>query len=345
MQPKISVCILAYNRAKFLPPLLQSIFAQEYDDFDVVVCEDRSPERKQIGEVVRKFSSRYPDRIHYYENPTNLGFDGNLRNVFARATGDYCFIMGNDDLLCDNALAITASAIDRYPNVGVLLRSYAWFDKSPDKLSQIVKYFPRERFFPAGATTVATFYRRVGAISGIVIHRTQALKYDTPVYDGTLFYQMHMAANVLLDMNGVYVPETLVLCRNSEPPDFGNSPNEKGKYVPGSFTLEARLRMTQGILQIAKDVERDRGVRIYKRILRDVGNYSYPILAHQSRQPVAVFGRYYISLARMGLWANPLFHLYFFALLAFGSERMNRLISIARNKIGHTPLIGRLSRA
>lgn len=343
MNPRISVCILAYNRAKFLSPLLESVMSQKYDNFDVVICEDSSPERESIRAVVRKFDQERPGLIHYYENESNLGFDGNLRNLFNKATGDYCLIMGNDDLLCLDALSVAASAISRYDNIGVLLRSYAWFDRSPQDLNQTVRYFRDEMFFPAGLDTVTIFYRRVGALAGIVIQRAEALKYSTDQFDGTLFYQMYLVANILLDMNGVYVPQTLALCRNSEPPDFGNSPSEKGRFVPGSYSLQARLNMTKGVLDIARYVEQSRGVPIYKPILRDIGNYSYSILAHHSHQPLRVFARYYYNLAKMGFWANPLFHLYFLALLIFGSKRIDRFIRYARNRLGHTPLMGNLS--
>ena len=342
MKPKISVCIPAYNRARFLPPLLESILSQEYENFEVVVCEDCSPEREAIRSEVRRLDRARPGIIRYYENERNLGYDGNLRNLFDKSSGDYCLIMGNDDLMCRGALGIVASAIGRYDNVGVLIRSYAWFDRSPLELSQTVRYFPDERFFPAGPETVIAFYRRVGAISGIVIHRAEALKYRTDQFDGTLFYQMHLAANILIDMNGVYLPETLVLCRSSEAPDFGNSVAERGKFTPGSYSPSARVYMTKSVLHIAESVERSRKVAIYRRILSDIGNYSYPILAHHAHQPAGIFCRYYIQLAGLGLWSSPLFHFYFLVLLVLGKERANKMIASMRRRLRYTPAMGGL---
>ena len=39
---RFSVCIPAYNRAKYLGTLLDSILSQEFQDFEVVICEDNS---------------------------------------------------------------------------------------------------------------------------------------------------------------------------------------------------------------------------------------------------------------------------------------------------------------
>ena len=55
-----SVCIPAYNRAHHLNALLDSIFAQDFHDFEVVICEDLSREREQIASIVHEYQSRYP---------------------------------------------------------------------------------------------------------------------------------------------------------------------------------------------------------------------------------------------------------------------------------------------
>jgi len=127
-EPFITVCIPAYNRASVLPELLDSVLEQRFEDFDVLICEDASPERAQIGAIVQRYSDRYPGRLHYHENEKNLGFDGNLRRLIELARGRYCLFMGNDDLMCPDALQVVSGAISRYPKIGVFLRSFAAFD-------------------------------------------------------------------------------------------------------------------------------------------------------------------------------------------------------------------------
>src|SRR5579871_3018042 len=119
-----SVCIPAYNRAHHLTPLLESIFAQNFRDFEVVICEDMSRERSEIAAIARDFQLRYPGMLRYFENPQNLGYDGNIRNLVEKAAGQFCFFMGNDDIMCVDALENAASVIRRHPNVGIVLKSY-----------------------------------------------------------------------------------------------------------------------------------------------------------------------------------------------------------------------------
>jgi GT2 family glycosyltransferase len=130
---RLSVCIPAFNRPRELRELLDSIAAQDYPHFDVVISEDASPERAAIRAVVDAYQPALGGRIRYFENPENLGYDANFRQLIRRATGDFCFIMGNDDLVAPGALATVAGAIRRTPEAGVVLRSYAYFRDRPER--------------------------------------------------------------------------------------------------------------------------------------------------------------------------------------------------------------------
>jgi len=78
---KLSVCIPAYNRKEFMVPLLDSILMQDYEDLDVVICEDKSPQRDEIKNIVQTYiieKKINPNKIKYFENKYNLGYDKNL---------------------------------------------------------------------------------------------------------------------------------------------------------------------------------------------------------------------------------------------------------------------------
>ena len=343
MPPRISVCIPAYNRPEQLGPLLTSIFEQGFDDFEIVVCEDGSPARAWIRDIVRSYDARHPGRTQYFENQTNLGYDGNIRELFHRAQGDYVFLMGNDDLMAEGALSKVASALDRYANVGVILRSYATFRESPDEIHQVHRYFESERFFPAGPAAATTFFRRVVVVSGLVMHRKCAISFDTDGFDGTLLYQVYLAANILLEMDGVFLPDILALYRLGATPDFGNSMAEQGRYTPGQQTAASSFNFIRGFLDIARHIDRSRRVSIYRQVLNDTGNYAYPLLAIQARQqPVLKFLAYVYQLEKLGLWRNMLFQGYAVCLVVLGHSRMDRLIGWLKTKIGHTPVVGRV---
>lgn len=337
---KISVCIPAYNRASVLRPLLDSILSQSYPDFDVVIAEDGSPERALIAGVVEEYRHAHSGRIHYYENPANLGYDGNLRRLIELASGDYVLFMGNDDLMAPGALEAVGQILSKYPNVGVMLRAYAAFEGEPRNIVQEFKYFDRELYFPPGAPTIGTVYRRSVVIPGMVIHRQAALACATSRFDGTLLYQLYLVAELLVEMNAVYLPQVIALYRNGGTPDFGNSATEKGKFQPKAQTPESSLHFIRGMLDIAKFVETERHVSIYRPILKDLANYSYPLLSIQGNLPISRFLRYGWRLSKLGLGRYPLFWIYFLAILLLGVRNMDVLIRAIKRRMGRTPSLG-----
>lgn len=337
---KISVCIPAYNRASVLRQLLDSVLSQSYANFNVVIAEDGSPERPLIAAIVREYQERYPDRISYHENPINLGYDGNLRRLIELADGDYVLFMGNDDLMAEGALKAVADVLGRHSNVGVMLRAYAAFEGEPSNIVQEFKYFDRELFFPAGAQTIGTVYRRSVVIPGMVLHRQAALMRATSRFDGTLLYQLYLVAELLVTMNAVYLPEVIALYRNGGTPDFGNSEAEKGKFQPKAQTPESSLHFISGMLEIAKFVATERQVPIYECILKDMANYAYPLLSIQARLPKWQFALYAWSLSKMGLGRYPLFWAYFLAIFVLGTRNMDAVIGAIKKRLGRTPSIG-----
>lgn len=339
-RPTFSICIPAYNRARHLGPLLDSIFDQDFKDFEVVICEDNSMEREAIAKTTHDFAARFPGVIFYYENGENLGYDANIRNLISKATGKFCFFMGNDDLMCEGALSNVAGILNRHPDVAMVLKSYAWFDGFPENINQEVRYFNEECQFPAGATAIRICYRRSGVISGYIVERDLAHAAATERFDGTLFYQLHLTANVLADRSAAFTPRVLVLCRNGEPPEFGNSGAEKGRYVPGKYTPQARVNMVRGVLEILNGFKQSRGIDVINEVMRDYANYFYPYIRDQLELPLREFVDLYKAFGRLGFYKYPAFHMYFFVAYILGERRFDSVTRTIRSFLGRSPHIG-----
>jgi glycosyltransferase involved in cell wall biosynthesis len=329
-----SVCIPAYNRSRYLRQLLDSILLQEFKDFEIVICEDESPERRQIAAIVLEYEAQYPGFIRYYENETNLGYDANIRCLIEKSTARYCFFMGNDDLMAEGALSHLNAVIKRHPRVGVVLRGYRVFDGNPHNITHELRYYSEEREFNPGKESIVLCYRRSGVISGYIVHRDDAFACATDQFDGTLYYQMHVTASVLSSRTSVCTPEILVLCRANEPPDFGNSKKEKGIYTPGRYTIQARLNMVRGALSILADREDARTNGILEAVKHDYANYFYPFVLDQLTLPVREYIKLYRGYWKMGFGKYFLFHVYSVGCYILGSRRFDGLTRIVRKYLG-----------
>jgi glycosyltransferase involved in cell wall biosynthesis len=340
MRKRFSVCIPAYNRARHLPSLLDSILAQEFTDFEIVICEDLSRERDQIRAVVQEYRNKTNISIRYNENEVNLGYDGNIRRLIDKSAGEYCFFMGNDDLMRPSALAHVDSLIQRNPGVGVVVKAYEWFMEDPNKIVQTIRYVKEEKSIEAGERAIVAAFRRAGVISGFIIHRDEAAATASANFDGSLYYQMYITGRVLVERDVVFTPEVLVCCRGDEPPEFGASKSEKGKYVPGKYTPEARVNMISGALNIAKDVEKCSGLSVFDAIAKDYANYFYPYIRDQLNLSLKEYLKLYLSFCRLGFWKYSLFHVYMLVCYLVGEKGFDNLTNIVRGMLGRTPRIG-----
>ena len=340
-RPLLTVCIPAYNRASELTPLLDSIVSQHFDDWNCVVSEDGSREQHEIRAVVERFSERYPGRFSYYQNAETLGYDGNFRRLVELADGEYIFVMGNDDLVYPGAFAAVARAVRLRPDVGVLLRAYAFFRGDPKNVFQVTRYYAEKCAFAPGAPAVIACYRRLVSMSGLVLHRDSAQAVASTKWDGTLFYQHWLAANILCDRSAVYVPDILALFRKDGIPEFGNAVTERGLYTPGVQPPDTDLRMLRSLLAIADDVSQSRGVPFAKALRADYAHYIYPTLAHQADVPWRVFWRFYRDLGALGLDRFISFHAWFWLIAVVGAPRVERVIQWIRRRVGHTPNLTR----
>lgn len=338
----LSVCIPAYNRPRELSLLLDSILEQDFSDYEVVVSDDNSPKAAEIASVVEEHIRRHPERrIHYSKNEHNLGYDGHLRAILHKAGGRYCVYMGDDDLLAPGALRKIARAVTENPNIGVVLRSWAFVNQTTNEVTHTYRYFDSDRFFPAGADTIATFFRRSLFISGVVVHREASIRLATDQFDGTLLYQLHLVANLLAQMNGFYITDVLALNRTSGVHFFGTSEKEKSRFAPGLLLPDHSLNFVKGMLEVAGGAEQRTGLKVCNRILRDIGNYSYTILRCQTGH-FRGYISYGYGLAKLGLWKNPLFALFFLSLLCLGPGLNDWIIKRVKRNLGHTPVIGNL---
>lgn len=343
-KPLFSICIPAYNRVQFLSPLLDSIISQNFNDYEIVICEDKSAERQQISDVVNEYLDKYNSSISYYENETNIGYDANIRKLIEKSNGEFCFFMGNDDLMCEGALEEVARLIQSRDNIGMVLKSYSWFNDSPSNIVHTVRYFSDECDFNAGKQAIHACFRRSGVIAGYIINREAAFSSATEKFDGTLYYQMHLTSHVLTTMNAVFTPKVLVLCRNGQPPEFGNSSSEQGKYTPGRYTAQARINMIAGVVAIIKDLKDSKGIDIIDEILSDYANYFYPYIKDQLRLSISEYWWLYLSFGRLGFRKYPMFHIYMLIAYLLGTKRFDWIIAKMQQLLGRSIYLSKITK-
>ena len=113
-QPKISVLIPTYNYARFLPEAIESVLAQDFRDFELLIVDDCSAD--DTAGIVRPFCAR-DARVHFSANAGNLGMVNNWNHCLEQARGEYIkFLFGDDKLCHPQALGKMIALLERHPS-------------------------------------------------------------------------------------------------------------------------------------------------------------------------------------------------------------------------------------
>ena len=170
----------------------------------------------------------------------------------------------------------------------------------------------------------------------MVYHRKLAKKMHTDIFDGTLLYQVYLVTQILKTKSVVFNPKVTVLYRCGGIPDFGNALKEKGLFTPKKRTIESSLNFVEGMIRIARFAG-TQNKKIFKSIMKDIDNYSYPIISIQSKRSKIQFLKYVFSLVRLGLGKNIFFYIYVIGILFLGKKTMDNSIKFIKEFLGYTP--------
>lgn len=112
--PKVSIGMPVYNGERFLSDALDSILAQTYTDFELIISDNTSTDSTEM--ICRDCENR-DNRIKYFRNSVNIGAPRNYRRVFELSIGEYFRWANHDDLFAPESLARCVEILDNEPDV------------------------------------------------------------------------------------------------------------------------------------------------------------------------------------------------------------------------------------
>lgn len=105
----ISIALAAYNGAKYISEQLDSILSQNYQDFELIICDDCSTDN--TWQIIEEYA-RKDNRIKIYENNENLGFKKNFEKAISLCNGEYIALSDQDDIWTNNHLDVLLKNIN-----------------------------------------------------------------------------------------------------------------------------------------------------------------------------------------------------------------------------------------
>ena len=110
--PEISVIIPMYNAEKYITECLDSVLAQTFQDYEVILVNDASTDNGR--KIVENYEKKFDGRLSIYDNEKNIGPGGTRNNGLLHANGEYVFFMDADDLIMSYALEKTRDLAKRF---------------------------------------------------------------------------------------------------------------------------------------------------------------------------------------------------------------------------------------
>ena len=140
--PLVSVIIIFLNEERFLREAIESVIAQTYNHWELLLVDDGSTD--QSAAIPQDYVNQYPNQIRYlaHENHQNLGMSASRNLGIRHASGQYIAYLDGDDVWFPHKLEQQVSILQSHPSAvmvyGPLQLWYSWtgdpHDQTRDRL-------------------------------------------------------------------------------------------------------------------------------------------------------------------------------------------------------------------
>lgn len=144
MAAKVSICIPTYNRKDYLKETLESVFAQTFKNYEVVIVDDGSTDGTE--QMIK--NSGYSVKYHWQNNQ---GESAARNKLIELAEGDYLTFIDSDDLLFPYAVEKLVKIVDTHGADTIAYSSYINIDETGAEVKR------KRQAFPSGNITVDLF--------------------------------------------------------------------------------------------------------------------------------------------------------------------------------------------
>ena len=117
--PRVSVVTIFLNAERFLGEAIESVLAQSFRDFELILVDDGSDE--PCSAIARGYANRYAPRVQYVEHHghRNLGMSASRNLGIAASQSEFIAFIDADDVWSADKLAEQVAIMDAHPNLGM----------------------------------------------------------------------------------------------------------------------------------------------------------------------------------------------------------------------------------
>jgi hypothetical protein len=294
---EVSVLVTAYNRERYVGQAIESILAQSFEDFEVIVVDDQSTDR--TVEIAKSYES--DPRVHVVVNERNLGDYPNRNRAATLASGRFLKYHDSDDVMYSHCLSTMVTALRAEPGAAFALSSPKHWEGGPCPiLSTPLMSYQRE-FLGYGMFSLGP----AGAL-----FRTDALRDLGGFPEAGLRSDLVFWLKACARVNVLLVPGDLFWYRVHPGQEF-QKPTAASEYTAVVQELWSALTSPECPLsgEELEQAKRNLTYHVAKRVLFDIvaGRWRYAALRlRKCGIPFSVWPRYLRRAKRSRLAGTPL---------------------------------------
>jgi glycosyltransferase involved in cell wall biosynthesis len=236
----LSFCIPTYKRPEFLFKAVESIREACIDysrEVQIVIVDDSTDETNTL--VIERIKAKIKN-FKYIKNGSNLGIDQNILHAIDSSDGEFVWVLGEDDLVCQNAVKDFLS-ITRREDYGFICSNYSYVDSEhKNTLKRNVIDISTNKKVKS-LELLEKYSWSFGFIGACIINKKVWQTIDSRKYVGTFFAHVGTILEAVKDKEILILstPSILNRCGDSNITTWGV--NQTFEVVNGWSTLMKRL--------------------------------------------------------------------------------------------------------
>ena len=136
--PRVSVVISFLNAERFLQEAIESVFAQTFKSWELLLVDDGSSDSGTC--IARRYTEQHPGQVRYldHQNHRNRGLPASRNLGIRSAIGDYIALLDSDDAWLPCKLEEQVAILDSHPGVAMVHgASQYWYSWAGNSAKQV----------------------------------------------------------------------------------------------------------------------------------------------------------------------------------------------------------------
>ena len=239
---KLTIGIPTFNRYDKLDNVLQQISNQlldflYIDNIEILISNNSSTDN--TNSVIDKYKNIFACTYKYYIQDENIGFDRNVDFLFKKASGDFLWVLSDDDVLLANSVAEIYNSISCYPDI-----VFAFVNYNVNLNGNLIKsHLKEDKNVVINSDEVMIRINFANSlISSCIFNVSKWNEIDTKIFYNTCWIHMYVARSLLKEGESLIITTPLIEMQQQ---DFYESRNGKKRIVGIEFYFYAHLKMVE----------------------------------------------------------------------------------------------------